>query len=48
MPFFTYQVVPQELHDQSRVLVALLRQGVELCVLVSTKTTVFYGCTYQQ
>ena len=30
-----YQVVPEELHDEGRVLVALLRQGVELCVLVS-------------
>jgi hypothetical protein len=28
--FCTYQVVPQELHDQSGVLVALLRKGVEL------------------
>jgi hypothetical protein len=43
MSLFTYQVVPQELHDQSRVLVALLRQGVELCILVSTETTVFMG-----
>jgi hypothetical protein len=26
----TYQVVPEKLHDESRVLVALLREGVEL------------------
>lgn len=34
---WTYQVVPQELHDEGGVLVALLAQGVELCkVVVST------------
>lgn len=27
----TYEVVTEELHDESRVLVALLAQGVELC-----------------
>jgi hypothetical protein len=33
----SYQVVPEELHDESRVLVALLRQGIELCDHVSSK-----------
>lgn len=27
----TYQVVTEELHDEGRVLVALLAEGVELC-----------------
>lgn len=27
----TYKVVAEELHDESRVLVALLAEGVELC-----------------
>lgn len=27
----TYKVVTEELHDEGRVLVALLAQGVELC-----------------
>lgn len=27
----TYEVVTEKLHDESRVLVALLAQGVELC-----------------
>ena len=31
----TYQVVAQELHDESRVLVALLAKGVELCGIAS-------------
>jgi hypothetical protein len=30
-----YQVVTEKLHDEGRVLVALLRQGVELCISVS-------------
>jgi hypothetical protein len=29
--FKTYQVVAEELHDEGRVLVALLAEGVELC-----------------
>lgn len=29
----TYEVVTEELHDESGVLVALLAQGVELCWL---------------
>ena len=29
-----YQVVTEKLHDEGRVLVALLGQGVELCVLL--------------
>jgi len=33
-----YQVVPEELHDEGRVLVALLRQSVELCNYVSPST----------
>jgi len=28
----TYQVVTEQLHDEGRVLVALLAQGIELCV----------------
>jgi hypothetical protein len=31
----TYQVVPQELHDEGGVLVALLGEGVELCVVLA-------------
>lgn len=27
----TYQVVAEKLHDQSRILVAFLAQGVQLC-----------------
>ncbi len=27
----TYQVVAEKLHDEGRILVALLAQGVELC-----------------
>ena len=44
----TYQVVPQELHDQSGVLVALLRQGVELWLGVSVICTSFDVSTHQQ
>lgn len=29
--YATYQVVSEELHNKSRVLVALLAQGVEFC-----------------
>jgi hypothetical protein len=29
----TYQVVTEQLHDEGRVLVALLAEGVELCRL---------------
>jgi hypothetical protein len=35
MRTIAYQVVTEELHDESRVLVALLGQGVELCISVS-------------
>jgi len=31
----TYQVVTEKLHDESRVLVALLAESVELCICVS-------------
>lgn len=31
-----YQVVPEELHDEGGVFVALLGQGVKLCVFVSS------------
>ena len=34
-----YQVVTEELHDESRVLVALLGQGVELCIYVRSVQT---------
>lgn len=34
----TYQVVSEELHDESRVLVALLAQGVEFCVQLKSGT----------
>jgi hypothetical protein len=29
--YWTYQVVAEQLHDESGVLVALFREGVELC-----------------
>jgi hypothetical protein len=32
---WTYQVVPEELHDEGGVLVALLGESVELCEIVS-------------
>ena len=32
---WAYEVVTEELHDEGGVLVALLRQGVELCIFVS-------------
>ena len=43
-----YQVVPEELHNEGRVLVALLRQGVELCLGVSAICTPFDVSTHQQ
>lgn len=42
----TYQVVPEELHDQGRVLVALLAQGVELCTAVVSSCPVGFVCLY--
>jgi hypothetical protein len=34
-----YQIVSQKLHDESGVLVALLRQGVKLCAYISLAYT---------
>ena len=34
----THQVVSEELHDESRVLVALLAQGVKFCVQLENGT----------
>lgn len=34
----TNQVVSQQLHDQGRVLVAFLTQGIELCGIISTSS----------
>lgn len=34
---FAYQVVPEELHDKSRILVALFAQRIQLCEFLSVK-----------
>lgn len=46
----TYKVVPEELHYQSRVLVALLAQGVKFYILISAMICleIFHGCAYRR
>ena len=37
---WTYQVISEKLHDEGGVLVALLAQGVKLCMMVSAEVSV--------